>query len=144
MAANNTPIFSRIGELSNDSLTGLPQSINLAANDFTGVSANYALIHTAGVEGTFVDYLRIKSRGTNVASALRVFINNGSANTTAANNFLWDDIVLPATTASAVAQTGPAIIMPMRLMMQPGFRIYVGLTTAVASGWGVIAVAGEY
>lgn len=144
MAINTAPIFTRIGDLSADGATTFPLPMTAAANDFTGVSINHVLLHTALVDGSFIESLRFKARGANVASGVRVFLNNGLAPATAANNFFLDDAALPATTTSIVGQTGPVIIMPMRLLMQPGFRIYAGLATAVIGGWGGMAVSGKY
>lgn len=144
MPANTAPIFTLLGDLSADSGATFPLVMTTAANDFTGISANNLLIHTAGPNGAYIESIRFKARGANVASAVRVFLNNGSTPGTAANNFLWDDVALPATTASIVGQTGPAIILPMRLMLPPTWRIYAGLATTVAGGWAGLVVAGEY
>lgn len=144
MAVNTAPIFTRLGDLSANGAVTFSLPMTLAANDFTGVSANYVLLHTALADGSFIETLRFKARGTNVASAMRVFINNGLTPATAANNFFWDDMVLPATTANATGMTGVQVTMPMRLLMPAGFCVYAGLATAVAGGWGGIAVAGKY
>lgn len=143
MPANTQPIFSISGDVSNNSATGMNQLITAAANDYTGAGANNSLVFTAGSNGGFVQRLRFKAGGTNVATVARVFINNGSANTTASNNVFYDEIALPATTASATAGT-PTIDLPINIALPAGFRIYVGLGTAVASGWVVTPVAGEY
>jgi hypothetical protein len=74
---------------------------------------------------------------------MRVFINNGSANTTAANNSFWGEVALPATTAST---TGATIDLDYQLgfALPAGWRIYVGLGAAVAAGWTVTCIAGKY
>lgn len=144
MAAPNTqPIFAVEGDVSNNDGTGMNQAITLAANDYTGAGANNSLVFTAGANGAYVKGLWLKPAGTNVASALRAFVNNGSANTTAANNSFLDDISLPATTASAVLGT-VLLYMPIERAIPAGFRIYVGLATAVAAGWVVTPEAGQY
>lgn len=143
MPANTQPIFSISGDVSNNSSTGMNALITAAANDYTGAGANNSLVFTAGSNGGFVQRLRFKAGGTNVATVARVFFNNGSANTTASNNVFYDEIALPATTASATAGT-PTIDLPINVALPAGFRIYVGLGTAVAAGWVVTPVAGEY
>jgi len=143
MAANTDPIFSKAGDVSNNSGTGMNQLVLSAANDYTGAGANNSLVFTAGPDGGFVQRLRFKAGGTNVATVARIFINNGSANTTATNNVFYDEIALPATTASATAGT-PTIDLPMNIALPAGFRIYMGLATAVAAGWVVTPIAGEY
>ena len=144
MAANNDPIFSRIGDVSTNGTTTMSQPITAAANDYTGAGANNSLVFTADpTNGEFVQRLRFKALGTNVATVARIFINNGSVNTTAANNSFYGEISLPATTLSASAATVD-IDYPMNLAINPGFRIYVGLGTAVAAGWVAMPIAGKY
>ena len=45
--------------------------ITAAAADYTGISANYALIFTAGANGGRLDSIACISSGTNVAAVLR-------------------------------------------------------------------------
>lgn len=145
MPSNTDPIFSKQGDLSNNGSTGMNQAITAAANDFTGASASNSLVFTAdATNGGFVQRLRLKAAGTNIASVLRIFVNNGSVNTTAANNSFYGEIALPATTASATSATGPDMDYPMNIALPAGFRIFVGLATAVAAGWVVTPVAGKY
>lgn len=144
MAGNNDPIFSRVGDVTSDSTTGMGASVTAAANDYTGAGANNILVFTAdNLNGGFISRLRFKALGTNVATVARIFINNGAANTTATNNSFYGECGLPATTASATAAT-PDIDYPMTFALPPGFRIYIGLATAVAAGWKVTPIAGKY
>jgi hypothetical protein len=69
---------------------------------------------------------------------------------TVGNQFLYGEVTLPATTASAVAAT-PDIdylfISPtgaVGLLLPPGYEIYVGLGTTVAAGWSVGGLGGAY
>jgi hypothetical protein len=145
MSANKDPMFSRQGDLSTNSGTGMAQPITLAANDFTGAGANNVLVFTAdSSNGGFISRLRLKAAGSNVASVLRIFINNGATNATATNNLFFGEIALPITTALASGNSGPDLDYPLNLALNPGFRIYVGLGTAVAGGWVVTPVAGRY
>ena len=105
--------------------------------------ADVSLVFTAGAEGSYIERLRFKAGGTNVATVARIYINNGSANTTAANNVFYGEATLPATTASATVATAEIDYM-MNLAIPASFRIYVGLATAVAAGWVVTPVAGNY
>ena len=122
--------------------------VTAAANDFTGAGANNALVFTAdATNGGLISRIRFKAAGTNVASVARIFINNGSANTTAANNTFFGEVALPVTTANAAGTTGPDLeyVFPYAgLALNPGFRIYWGLGTAVAAGWMATPVAGKY
>lgn len=144
MTANTQPIFSDTGDVSNNAGTGMNQPITAAANDFTGAGANNSLVFTAGADGSFVHRLRFKAAGTNVASVARIFVNNGSDHTTAANNSLFGELPLPSTTSSATGVTGPELDYTLNIALPAGFRIYVGLATGVAAGWVVTPVAGHY
>lgn len=138
MPANSSPIFSREGRI------GLGTPITAAANTYTGANANDTLVFTSdATNGGYVQRLRFKAAGTNVATVARIYINNGLANTTAANNTFYGEVSLPATTAIATSATVD-IDYPMNVALPPGFRIYVGLGTAVAAGWVVTTIAGAY
>ena len=142
--SNKTPIYSIQGDQSVNNSTTMPSTFTTAAADYTGATAtNNKLVYTAGANGGYVQRLRFKALGTNTASVARVFINNGSANTTAANNTFYGEASLPATTASAVAAT-VEIDYAMNFAMRPTFTIYVGLGTTVAAGWVCTPVAGQY
>jgi hypothetical protein len=144
MAANTSPIFSIKGDCSNDDGTTLPTAVTTATGDYTGASANHQLIYTAdSVDGGWIDKLRFKALGTNVATVARIYINNGSANTTAGNNTFFGEISLPATTASNTIATAD-IDYPMGFALKAGFRIYVGVATTVAAGWRVTGIGGQY
>lgn len=140
MAANIDPIFSKVGAI------GFPGTnpLTAAANDFTGIGANNILVFTAdATNGSFVQRLRITAAGTNVASVLRIFINNGSTNGTASNNVCYGQISLPATTASATSAL-VELDYPLNLALPASYRIYVGLGTAVSAGWIISTIAGNY
>jgi len=145
MAANTAPIFSITGDQSVDDGTTMPSTFTTAAADYTGATATHnKLVFTAdATNGGFIQRLRFKAIGTNTASVARIFINNGAANTTAANNTFYGEISLPATTAIATAAT-VEIDYPMNFALKAGFRIYVGLGTTVAAGWVCTAIGGQY
>ena len=83
---NNAPIYSRVGEVEGSAV------LTLAAADYTGQGANNITVFIADpTNGGFVQRLRFKALGTNVASVARIFINNGK--------------LRPATTLSAVSGT---------------------------------------
>lgn len=144
MPANIAPIYSLTGEVSKDGTTGMNALVTAAANDYTGAGANNVLVFTAdATNGSFVQRIRAKAGGTNVASVARVFINNGAINTTATNNSFYGEMSLPSTTAIATAAT-VELDYPLNFVLPAGFRIYVGLGTAVAAGWAFTAIGGNY
>lgn len=145
MPGNNDPLFSRVGDLSANGTTTMGTVVTTLANDFTGISANYALCFTAdATNGGFIRSIRCKAAGTNVASGVRVFLNNGSTNATATNNVFLTEQALPATTAATTANTSPDIEIPLFMAINPGFKIYVGLNATVAAGWFFVPIAGKY
>ncbi len=148
MTANTSPIYTRLGDLSSDGTattsSAMAPTLTTAAADYTGVSANNKLVHTAdATNGSFVQRLRFKALGTNVQSVARIYINNGGSATTAANNSFIGECNLAPTTASASAPTAD-VDYPMGIALSPGFRIFVGLGTTVAAGWVPTAIAGKY
>lgn len=145
MPANTDAIWAKSGDVSNNGTTGMNQLITAAASDYTGIDADYSLVFTAdAVNGGRIERLRFKAGGTNVATVARIFINNGSTPGTATNNTFYGEQSLPATTAIATAATDD-IDYPMGgLVLPAGFRIYVGLATAVAAGWVVTPVGFKY
>lgn len=144
MPANIDPIYTKSGDVTNNTTTGMNQLVTSAANDYTGASANNSLIFTSdATNGSFVQRIRFKAGGTNVASVARIFINNGSTQTTATNNVFYGEVSLPATTANAAAAT-VEIDYPMNFVLPAGFRLYFGLGTAVSAGWVATVIAGKY
>ncbi len=143
MPANTAPIYTLTPDTTTDNSTGMPQAKTAAAADYTGAGANNFLMHTAGPNGSFIRSIVAKAIGTNVASVLRVYVNNGSTNGTAANNGFVAEINLPATTASATAAT-TELEFPMEFAIKGAHRLYGGLGTAVAAGWVFTVLAGQY
>jgi hypothetical protein len=137
MAANNAPIFSRKANVS--WVNGLT-----AANTAKDGTGTVDTIFTAdAVEGSFLQKLIIQPRGANVASVLRVFLNNGSTNATAANNVKIGEVPLVATTnteTNSIQGTEISFNIPI----PAGYKINVTLGTAVAGGYAVTAIAGDY
>lgn len=139
MVANTIPIFTNVPSIASDSAAGIAAN---TTKDLT--SGTIYLVYTAdATDGSFVQKLRVRPKGTNVATVMRVFLNNGLTTATVANNMLYDEITLPATTNSEVA----ALLgydVPMNIALPPGWRIYATFGTAVAGGYAVTTVAGNY
>lgn len=138
MAGNNDPIYSRVGAI------GQTTGITSAQNTYDGAGANDTLVFTAdATNGSFVQRLRFKAKGANTATVARIYINNGSVNTTAANNTFYGEFALPTTSASSTTSTGD-FDYPINFALPAGWKIYVGLGTAVSAGWTVSTIAGNY
>ena len=147
MAQNTNPIFP---------LTPVNSFVSgAAANAATpGVTANttkdlssgtiYGSIFTGkAVDGSRLDFIKSRALGTNIATVIRIWINNGSVTTTAANNALYLERTLSATTVSETAEQ-PDIILPLNISLPAGYRIYATFGTAVAAGFHLTAVGGDY
>jgi len=144
--ANTSQIFSSKGVISWQTLT--------TANTAKDGTGTVALIFTADASnGGRVERIRAMPLGTNVASVLRIFINNGSDPTTAANNTLYAQATLAATTNSEVAAL-TMVELPnaltiadgtaFPLVLPPGYRLYATIGTTVAAGYAVCAIGGSY
>ena len=135
MAANTNPIFALTPKVGFATLT----TAN-TAKDGTGAVST---ILTAGASGMYVDKIKAIPLGTNVASVLRVFLNNGADQTSAANNTLLFEKSLPATTLTEVAAQTEQVIS-IGFAIPAGYKLNVAIATAVAAGWAVSGVGGDY
>jgi hypothetical protein len=133
---NQAPMWSRTGDPQWNTIS--------AANTAKDGTGTVVLVYTADADnGGFLESITFAPLGTNVATVARVWLNNGSTNTTATNNTLIADITLSATTNSEVQGQTP-FVLAFNRMIPAGYRIYITLGTAVAAGYGVTAIAGRY
>jgi len=71
MAANTSPIFSAKGDIQ-----GLAGVLTTAAADYTGQSINnYPVFRADPTNGGFIQRLRFKARGGNVATVARIYLS---------------------------------------------------------------------
>jgi hypothetical protein len=138
MPANTQPIFSSLGDIQWGATAITTAN---TAKDGTGTVLD---VFTAdATNGGFVQRIRFRAAGTNIATVARVFINNGSANSTPANNILYDEITLAATTGSEVAALA-VYELPLNFALPPGYKLNVTLGTTVAAGYYVSVIGGKY
>lgn len=137
MAANTNPIYSLAGQI--EWGTTAIATAN-TAKDGTGTVLT---VFTAHAEGSYVQRIRFRAAGTNVATVARVFINNGSSNATPANNILFAEITLTATTLSEVAALAD-YELPLGFVLPNGYKINVTIGTTVAAGYFVSVIGGHY
>jgi hypothetical protein len=136
MAANTIPITPKTP------FAGLATLYNGDAT-YNGTSAYAQTLVTAGVDGARLDRIKIKSLGTNVATKLMLYLNNGSTPATATNNTLWAEVALAATTASTTAAL-PDIEIALSMPIPAGYKLMAQLTTTVALGYSVTLLGGHY
>lgn len=136
MAANTTPIF-----LSTPKSSFVSTGVN--ANTALDGTGTVALAFTAGTNGSKVEQVQMEHLGTNVATVVRFFINNGSSNTTAANNSLVYEVTMAANTLSQTAASTPVVFYP-NWVLPTGYKINVTIGTAIAAGVQVTCFGGDY
>jgi len=146
MSANTQPIFPLTPIVSWN--TSAITTAN-TAKDGTGTVVTLA---TGGLNGTRIDQIKVRPLGTNVATVMRFFINNGLANTTAANNALVYEITCPSTTLSEVAALadidvlvykGSEVYPPIQVL-PTGYKLNVTIGTTVASGFSIVVSGGDF
>ena len=139
MAGNVTPIWTRVGDIQWNTA---PILTGNTTTDLTG-GTSYLIFTADATNGGYLQKLRFRPLGTNIATVARIWINNGSDKTVADNNVLWDEISIAITT---VSQTTALSIyeVPMNVALPPGYAIYVTVGTTVAAGYDGIAIAGKY
>jgi hypothetical protein len=144
--ANLSPIYSRVADIQWGAVDGNggsagPLKTANTAKDGTGTVLT---VFTAdATNGGFIQRVRFRAAGTNVATVARIFINNGSTNATIANNILWDEITLAATTLSEVAALA-VYELPLNFALPPGYKINVTIGTTVSAGYCVSVIGGKY
>lgn len=141
MAANTQPIFPKTPNVSWGNIA--------AANTAKDGSGTVVTVFTAGADGARVDAVKIRPLGTNVTTVLRIFLNNGSPNSTPGNNSLFHEVTLPSSTLSEVAAQTDTVLsfdglaLP-QLVLKGGHKLNVTLGTAVAAGLQITTIGGDY
>ena len=138
MPANTNPIYT----LAPDIEWGA-YALSAANTTKSGTGTVLTVFTADATNGGYVNKIRFRAAGTNVATVARVFINNGADNSVSANNVLYDELTLPATTLSETAQlTNQEIVW--NLALPAGYKINTTLGTAVAAGYYVSVIGGKY
>lgn len=136
MAANTAPIYTATPNL------GTPLSI-VTANTSKDLTAGTSyLLFTAGANGSYLKALRLRPAGTNVATVIRVWLNNGATTGTGSNNTLYDEVTIAATTNSETAAIAGTEV-PFNIPIPAGWKVYVTTGTTVTSIFGTV-VGGDY
>lgn len=137
MAANTTPIFLKAPNV---------QYITTGVNANTAIdgTGTVATVFTAdATNGSKIENVSLYHLGTNVATVVRFFVNNGSSNTTAGNNALVYEVTMAANTLSQTAASVP-MTWAANLYLKPGYKLNVTIGTAIAAGIMVFAQGGDY
>jgi hypothetical protein len=110
------------------------------ADGSLGKTGTYQLNTSATVSSTtcVTDSLKYQQQ-----SPPHAMIGSIDGQPTKNNSWLYGEVSLPATTASATAAT-PDVEYPMGIAIPNGYEIYVGLATTVAGGWQAGVIGGKY
>ena len=139
MALNTDPIYSGKPDIQWNTT-----NITTANTTTDGTSGTTYDIFTANAtNGGMLKNAKIVAKGTNTATVMRFWVNNGSSSGTAANNTLIGEITCPATTVSQVAALAP-LTFPINTALKPGYKIFVTIGTTVAAGFSVTIDGGDY
>lgn len=138
MAVTATPIFAQTPNSGVMNCIVSTAMTNTKAMDGTEAAGTaLALAFTAGANGSRVDTVKFRytatngstATGTSAATVIRLFQNNGAANTTATNNKYIGEIAMPAQAVTALA-TGamPEYVLTLGISIPAGHKIYAGST----------------
>lgn len=144
MPANVNPIFPISPKCSWGKLT--------AANTAKDGTGTVVELFTAGANGARIDQIKVRALGTNIATVLRLFVNNGLTQATATNNSLIHEVTIAATTLTETAAlvdnditiTKGSDVVPPIQTLPPGYKILATIGTAVAAGLQVTVSGGDY
>lgn len=147
MPANTTPIFPLTPKVNWNAATIATAN---TAKDGTGTAA---LVFTAGAAGSKIDQIKVRAIGSNVATVMRFFVNNGADVEVAANNSLVHETTIASTTLSetaAIADNDITITKNTTESVCPipylpaGYKILVTIGTTVAAGLEVTCWGADY
>ena len=134
------PQYTTTGNIGGSSLT------TSTANSFDGASGTVGTCFTAGANGAFISFVKVKALGANSAACIaRFWLNNGGATTTASNNFLFGELVLPVVPAISATVPVYETSLPFNVAVPAGWKVIWLLSAAPTSaGWFATGVGGDY
>lgn len=118
------------------------------ANTNLDGTGTVVLIFTAGADGAIVEKIIARHLGSNIASVLRIFANNGSA-PSSSTMALIAELTIAANSVSHTAQSIQTYEIALNpgsgYVLKAGERLYASTGTTIAAGWMVSTVgAGDY
>lgn len=139
MSANTTPIFPLTPR--NSWCKKTTANVN-----YDGTGANVSTAFTAGVNGSRIDKIVMKSLGTNQPTVARFFINNGLDSNDPSNNALFTEQTLSATSSSSTISLGEVNLdySGTDVYLPAGYKLNVTLGTATSPGWQFTVFGSDY
>jgi hypothetical protein len=138
VAANTSPIF--VKQPSIQWITGVTTA-NTDTSMSTGTS--YLVFTADATNGSKIETCYIQHLGTNVATLLRFFVNNGSSVGTGANNSLVHEEAIAINTVNQTIASTP-VVWQANLYLKPGYKLYCTVGTTISAGLQVSAMGGDY
>ena len=138
--ANTAPIFPGVPSVQ-WAATALATANT--AKDGTGTVLAAFTAQASPAIGSRLDYVKVRALGTNVATVIRFFLNNGLTNATPANNVLFMERTIAATTLSETAELADTIIQ-LDLSLAAGYVVNCTVGTTIAAGVMICGVGGHY
>lgn len=116
-----------------------------------GTSANDVNVYTAGANGSRIFKIQMTPISTSgsvstTACTARLYLNNGSTNSTATNNSLMQEAALASQTVSPTnTSTINTVTFNLNLDLKASYRLYLGVTGIAANTkWQITAFGNDY
>lgn len=139
MAINTTPIF-----------TLYPKAYGVkgayTVGTYGGAMNDGKQIWVAGGNGSYVQKIRFKSLATSTATVARIWINNGGSEVTTTNNFLYDEITIPATVGGSATAGSATYEVALNLTLKPAYKLFFTFGGSIGNtvGFDVLTFGGDY
>jgi len=118
--------------------------LSTASDNYDGTSSDAVTCFTAGSNGSFLGFLRIKPNGTsNSATVIRIFLNNGGAQATATNNHLINEIQVSSSTGNPTTSTMEATCQ-FGFAIPSGYKVLCLSAGDSTSGWHCTVIGGDF
>ena len=160
MPVTATPVFAQTSNVGAfNALLSTAMTSTAAFDGTQAVGTSMALIFTAGSNGSRVDQVTCRYSSLNGTTAssfssqsvIRFWINNGAANTNAANNTFFGEVLMAGTSVQSLSSsvlTPNYLPLPTGgLNLPAGYRLYAGSTIAAGGiniAFAVNAIGGDY
>jgi len=144
MAANTSPIFIRTPNIQWTKLDYAPPSgsSHIASGS---LGTEVKVVYSSSLNGSRIDEVRIISVGTNDATVVRLFINNGQDNNVITNNSLIEEVLIAGSTMTEFAALPlEQILYTNGLNLAPSHRLLAVTSVSQSDGLHISALGGDY
>lgn len=106
------------------------------AMDGTGTMTDSGV--TAGSDGAYLEGVKVRHKGTNTATVLRIWLYDGVSLYS-----LYMERTIPSNSLSQTAESAD-IFVPLNVRIPSGYKVYYTIGTTVAAGLYLTLVGGQY